>query len=127
MDSILIKGKVKLKKKIINQPTYKEIGLDTTNSINVDVTLSEIISYYEREYGVIELNPCDFETTIYEETTCYSYSKIMNKKKKNDVLINFRNRHVVKTLLLEKRSKIVIIYGKTHIKGIKEELQKIKQ
>ena len=119
-DSIV---KIKLKKKIVNQPSYTKLGLDSLNSKNVDARLIEVLNYYEKKYGEVKLEPCDFETTIHEKTICENDNTIKGNVKK-DVMIDFRNNIVIKELLKEKKSKIAIIYGKGHLEGLKEELLK---
>ena len=121
IDSIY-KGRVKLKKEIIDQPSNSGFGLDSTNSKKVDVTSKEIIDYYEKKYGNIILEPCDFEKSFYEKTNCKS--KTITKKAKDDAILDFRNANVVNTILKDSHKKIAIIYGANHFKGIKEALVK---
>ena len=49
-DSIY-EGKIKYKKELIDQPTYIGLGVDTLKSRNVDVTMRDLIQYYESKYG----------------------------------------------------------------------------
>jgi len=67
IDSVL---KVKLKKKLISQPTYKELGIDSLKGINVDISLKELIFEFEKRNGEIKLNDCDFKTSLYQKTIC---------------------------------------------------------
>lgn len=115
-------GKVNFKKELMNQPSVKEFGLDDLNSKKVDVTLKEMIDYYEGKYGEIKLEPCDFEKSIYEKPNCYN--KRIKKEIEQDVYIDFRNKYIIKTFLSDNHKKIAIIYGGGHYKGIKEELLK---
>ena len=115
-------GKVKFKKEIFDQPTPAKFGLDESNSKNVDVTLKEMIDYYESKYGEIKLEPCDFEKSFYEKPNCKS--KPVDKKVKDDVYLNFRNKNIINTLLNDNHKKVAIIYGADHFKGIREELLK---
>ena len=122
IDSILLKNKIKLKKEIIDQPKYEKFGLDSLNSKNVDLSMVEIINYYEKKYQPIILEPCDFENEIYEKPKCpLKLSKEIN----DDVVLNSRNMEVIKELSTETRKKIAIIYGKGHLVGIREELLKM--
>ena len=121
-DSIY-KGKVKFKKEITNQPSSVGFGLDEKNSKTVDVSLKEMIDYYESKYGEIKLEPCDFEKSIYEKPSCTS--KRINKDVEEDVYVDFRNKNIIKTYLNDDHEKTAIIYGKGHFKGIKEELLKL--
>jgi hypothetical protein len=115
-------GKVKFKKKIFDQPSPAKFGLDESSSKTVDVTLKEMIAYYESKYGEIKLEPCDFEKSYYEKSNC-KY-KPVGKKVKDDVYLNFRNKNIIKTLLNDNHKKVAIIYGAEHFKGIREELLK---
>ena len=120
-DSIY-KGKVKFKKELINQPSPSGFGLNTSNSKTVDVTLKEMIDYYESKYGEIKLEPCDFKKSIYEKPDCDE--KPIAKNIREDVYLNFRNQTILRTFLSDSHQKIVIIYGSDHFKGIRQELSK---
>lgn len=120
-DSIY-KGKVKYKKEIFDQPSPSKFGLDESNSKTVDVTLKEMIDYYESKYGEIKLEPCDFEKSFYEKPSCKH--KPAGEKVRDDVYLDFRNRNVIKTLFNDDHKKVAIIYGAEHFRGIREELLK---
>ena len=122
LDSIY-NGKIKYKKELIDQPSYKDMGLDSIKSKNVDVTINEMIHYYEAKYGEIKLEKCDYETSINKKSTCKG--KSINKKHSADAMINFRNKHIIEELLKDKNEKIAIIYGAQHFIGIREELLKL--
>lgn len=115
-------GKVKFKKEIFDQPSPNKFGLDESNSKTVDVTLKEMIDYYESKYGEIKLEPCDFEKSFYEKPNCKN--KPIKKKVRDDVYVNFRNKNIIKTFLNDNHKKVGIIYGAEHFKGIREELLK---
>ena len=116
-------GKVKYKKEVIDQPSYSALGIDSLKSKNVDVTINEMITYYESKYGEIKLEKCDYENPNNKKSSCKV--KPVDKKKGDDAIINFRNKHVIEELLKDKNDKIVIVYGAKHFIGIKEELLKI--
>ncbi len=116
------KGRVKFKKEFLDQPSPNKFGLDESNSKTVDVTLKEMIDYYESKYGEIKLEPCDFEKSFYEKPNCKH--KPAEKTVRDDVYIKFRNKHVLSTLLNDSHKKVAIIYGAEHFRGIREELLK---
>lgn len=116
----LFKGKFKPKKEIISQPSYPELGVDSLKGRVVDRTLSDLISYYENNYGKIILEECDFKTSLFEKTICND-KKIVDSVK-YDYKTHYRNVRVIQEILQDTASNIAIIYGKNHIKGIKEEL-----
>lgn len=120
IDSIF--GDIKLKKKLVNQPAYEDLGLSQEFSRNVDASVNEMIDFYEIKYGEIILNNCDFSTSIYEKTTCKDEK--IDEEILDDVVVNFRNSIVVKEVINDKHNKIALVYGKAHFIGIKEELLK---
>ncbi|MFC4634784.1 hypothetical protein ACFO3O_12755 [Dokdonia ponticola] len=120
----LSNGKFKPKEKIISQPNYSSLGLNKLNSKNVDITLEEIVYLYEKKLGKIFLEPCDYETTLYELTVCNDIITKKNKEVLTDLRLNYRNQVVIKEIISDSRQKIVIIYGKGHYEGIKEGLLK---
>ena len=116
-------GKIKYKKELIDQPLYKDMGIDSLKSKNVDVTTSALIHYYETKYGEIKLEKCEYETTMDKKSKCYG--KPVNKKKASDAIVTFRNAHIIDELKNDTHQKIAIIYGANHFIGIKEELLKL--
>lgn len=120
-DSIY-KGRVKFKKELMNQPSSVQFGLDEKNSMNVDVSLKEMIGYYESKYGEIKLEPCDFEKSFYEKPNCRK--KPISKEIEQEVYVNFRNKVIIENYLNDPHQKVVLIYGGNHLKGIKGELIK---
>lgn len=120
VDSVL---KIELKKKLINQPSYETMGLDASNSKNIDVSIHEMISYYEKNYSEIILEPCDINTSVYKESSCKNTKK--DKVFAEQVILNFRNRNVINYLVKDSLQKVAIIYGSNHIPGMKQELIKL--
>ncbi len=110
--------KIQYKTKLIDQPSYFELGLNLANSSRTDRDYKDIINYYENKYGEIKLTDCDFKTSIYEKyTLCREENKIP-KKQSDDALIDFRNTFVANTIKKSERKNIAIIYGKAHMEGI---------
>jgi len=121
IDSLInIDGKVKFKKKLVDQPKYKQLGIDDQININTDVTLKEMVDYYEFKYGKINLEACDFETEYYKETIC-DEKKISNSKY-SELIVDFRNLNVLKHIDTNTNTKIAIIYGENHFEGIEKGL-----
>lgn len=112
--------KIKLEKKLISQPSYTLLGVNPNSSRNVDVSFIDIINEYEKKYGEIILEDCDYSVPIYEKTNCKNDA--INKKTKEELVLNFRNRNVVSQLVLDSHKKIAVIYGKSHFVGIKTQL-----
>ena len=112
--------KIKYKKKLLDQPSYDSLGVIKSNSRNVDITVKQFIDEYEKRYGEIKLNDCDFKTTIYEKSVCKD--KPVDKKIKDELMTDYRNDIVVKEVVNDKHKKIAIIYGKLHFAGIKTKM-----
>ncbi len=121
IDSLVrTKFDLKLKKELINQPSYTSLGIDSTISKNVDARLEDMIAYYETNYELINLEDCDFETSVFEKSTCKKLK--VDREVKNDVIVNFRNQIILKTIDDEMKNKIAIIYGEGHVKGLRQGL-----
>lgn len=112
--------KFKLKRELIDQPKYKELGVDSLLGKRVDLSLKEIITVYESKYGEIKLEACDFESPVYEKTTCSNNKP--ERKIIDDLLLTQRNQKIVNEVLSHKQLKIAMIYGEEHFKEIKEAL-----
>jgi len=106
---------LKIFKKKVVQPTWPELGVDSTD-VNADVTLREIIYEYEKLYEPIRLNECDWETEIEDDYYC-SRRYPHNIK---PIILDYRNQHVVTSVQQSPHQKIVVIYGALHVKGIKK-------
>lgn len=118
IDSLMKAKKIKLSKNLVNQPQYKELGLNQSNSKNVDSSVENIVAHYESLYGDVILNPCDFENSYDEKSKCKNED--YDKEKSESVVLNFRNNIVVNEILKEsKHNKITVIYGRAHMEGIK--------
>lgn len=121
IDSLMKSKNIKLDKELFNQPEYEELGLNKANSQNVDASVEEIVAHFENLYGNIVLEPCDFENSPNEKSNCENLE--FDEEKRESVVIDFRNKIVVDRILRQsKHDKITVIYGRAHIKGIKEAL-----
>lgn len=112
--------KFKLKKKVIDQPKYTALGIDSFTGKRVDINLKDIISAYESKYGEIKLEACDFETSVYKKSTCKD--KKVDRKIIDNLLLTLRNQEIVSEILINKRAKIAMVYGEEHFIEIKEAL-----
>ena len=112
--------KFKLKKKLIDQPKYTKLGIDSFSSKRVDLNLKDIITAYESKYGEIKLEPCDFETSVYTKSTCNN--KKTDQKIIDNLILTLRNEKIINEILQHKGKKIAMIYGEEHFIEIKEAL-----
>lgn len=110
----------KIKKKIIDQPRYAQLGIDSTCSKRVDLNLIDIINMYESSYGEIILEDCDFKTSIYKKSTCKD--KKIEQSILDHLILNSRNAILIKELLNHESDRIAIIYGEEHFIEIKQVL-----
>lgn len=112
--------KYKPKKKIIGQPTYAKLGIDSISGKRVDLDLKDIITAYESNYGEIKLELCDFKSSYYEKSTCYD--KVISENILKSLKLTLRNQKIVNEVLVNKRKKIALIYGVKHFIEIKKTL-----
>lgn len=112
--------KFKLKKKIIDQPSYIKLGVDSLCGKRVDLDLKDITDAYESDYGEIKLESCDYKTPFYEKSTCND--KKVDNKIINSLILTLRNKKIVNEVLQHKSKKIAIIYGAEHFVEIKAAL-----
>ena len=118
-NSILVK--LKDKYKLIDQPKYEYMGL--TSYKIVDYNYSELLDFYEKKYGKIILDSCDLKTEIGSKYICTPYESKDRKVFKNEIIIKKRNELIVEKIKNSEDKKIVIIFGKKHLKGITELLK----
>ncbi len=121
IDSLLIANNLKVKGELMMQPAYITLGVMENNSRNVDAALLEMIAYYELLNGEVILEDCDFTTDIDKMSTCEMEKR--DKKKYDELILEFRNNIVVQEIINERNhKKIAVIYGKRHFIGIEKEL-----
>lgn len=113
---------VKMKEELLEQPSYSDFGLDESNSKNVDVTALDIVKYYEKNYGEIKLNKCEMENAITAKDSCRGTN--LKKKYRKDAIVTFRDKVIVDGIIREKSDKIALIYGKGHLQGVLNKINK---
>ncbi|WP_457565063.1 hypothetical protein [Caminibacter sp.] len=117
-----IKRKYELKDSLTIQPYPPELGLDSTNAVNVDKSISWLIKRVEQETGKIKIGKCERKIPLDTTALCILWKarKHIKNKKVRSILITERNKHVVQYVINAPYRKIAIIYGKEHINGIKK-------
>lgn len=110
----------KNKKGIINQPRYRNLGIDTIKDRLVDVKMNLLVDEYENKYGKIILEDCDYNTSI--EQDLYK-CRTINQDKKEYILLHYRNKKLAEAIMKEQHNKIAIVYGAAHQMGMFEELK----
>lgn len=123
-----VAGRFKVNKniKIINQPSYHNLKVDNLTAINADVTLEKLIPAFEMEYGVVELNECDYKTALDSTYDCKSLRKKLKKKFVREFALKYRNQHLAQIINDSDHDKILVIYGSAHLWGLEHELLMIK-
>jgi len=118
-DKIKYKGKYKL----INQPNYTQLKVDSLSSTRADVGLTELITDFEANYGQIKLDNCDYKTDFTEKDyKCGKAKKSSRKKFNNEYVEDYRNKYLAKKLFKSEKNKILVIYGDAHFFGLYREL-----
>lgn len=115
---------LKYKKPIVDQPAYELLGLNPANSTRADLDAEEIVQKFEEEHGAIKLADCDLKIPLnsnYEK--CRKEDRFDKSVDVDKFLLGLRNAHVADVIQNSSYKKIVIIYGKEHIKGILDELK----
>ncbi|MCB9335664.1 MAG: hypothetical protein H6586_05910 [Flavobacteriales bacterium] len=95
-------------KGLMKQPNGELMGKDSLD-INADVSITDIVEYYESKFGVIKVNSNE-EIDIY--------------KTKNNVVSNFRNQNLFNHLVDSNYEKIMILYGENHKPYLVKRLKK---
>lgn len=103
-------GKI-LKNKVV-QPEYIDMGI-TGSDINADINLQELVDEYERLYGKIQLDSCDFVIPINSYATC---RRLQNNL--DPIIYDFRNRELARKISESELDKIVVLYGASHIRPV---------
>lgn len=108
---------------LMTQPRYEEFGLDSLNSKVVDVDVTELVNLYEDKFQKIELDSCDYSTSLNDKYECPRKTERKNRDEFfSDYLITFRDMNVANKIKESDKKKICIIYGQKHYEGIKSNL-----
>lgn len=94
------------------QPEYDSLGV-TASDVNADVTILQMANEYDRLYGAIVLDECDFNTPLadYYSCTCLHNSLL-------PIIRDFRSRHLAAMLNTALEHKILVLYGGNHIRPV---------
>ncbi len=97
------------------QPLYDSLGVTKTD-VNADVTTSEMVQLYEKLYGPIQLDPCDYKAPPGEGL--YQCTPLTHNI--DPVIKDFRNHELAKMIKASPKSKILVVYGAAHIAPVME-------
>jgi len=120
----IIAGKIKYKgnHKLVNQPKYNKLNVDSLTSIKADVSLSELITEFEKKYTEIKLDNCDFRFSLKDKNyKCKRANKSLRKKFEKEYIQDYRNKYLAKKIIDSKKNKVLVIYGDSHYIGLYRE------
>jgi hypothetical protein len=118
-DKIKYKGEYKL----INQPRHSELKIDSLSSIRADVSLTELITEFEKNNGEIKLDNCDYKFSLKgEKYECKKAKKSLRKIFEREYVKDYRNKSLAEKIMNTKKNKILVIYGDAHYTGLWYEL-----
>ena len=83
-----------------------------------------MIDFYESKYKRVILDTCYIKTSL---GNIYKFETTQNSERKiftNEIILDKRNKLIAETLVNSSDKKIIMIYGKMHLKGIKQYLKK---
>jgi hypothetical protein len=104
---------------LIVQPQTLFLNLVNNKDFNIDLTPQEILSTYEDKYGELQLNELDMNTPLTE-----SFETGEPEDQVEYVMMDKRNEHLANKIIASKYSKIIVMYGGLHKKGLIELLKK---
>lgn len=107
--------------KYIQQPSYFELGIDSTDK-RADVNYLQLIKQWELLNGVIVLDSIDLNTPFDEK---FNKGTFYTRKEYNRIFIEYRNEHLLETINTSSDRKILILYGFGHLRNFKKKAQKI--
>ena len=121
INSTIMGHKFKNRHDLVNQPRYYKMGVDTLTARIADITFAMMVNGYEKRYGKLLLNECDFNTRMDAKYTCSSEPLVQA----NEFILDYRNKYLAKTITEDTHTKIAILYGAKHEEGLYKELKAI--
>ena len=118
MSENLLLQKLKTKYNLIDQPKYDSFGMK--NFKRVDFNYTELVDGYENKFEKIVLDSCDLRTDIGKPYNCQKSSLLKRMNFRNELVFKSRNKLITDSILNSNDKRIVIVYGRRHLDGIKE-------
>lgn len=116
----LMGKKFKNKLKLINQPSYNKLGIDSLIDRIVDIPTNHIVKAYESKYSLM-LNDCDYVLPMEDKYECGKEPW----KQVSEFIFKYREAHVANTIINDSNQKIAVVYGLAHKDGLLRELKLI--
>ncbi len=96
------------------EQTRENLGLVTERDLHVDMTLRQLIAIYEKDRGEIVLTDYDLRTDLLDEYD----PKDSGGHDIRHLIRTLRDRHIADKVIGSHYRRIVLLYGKLHIKAI---------
>jgi len=106
---------------LVSQPDYTDLGLNEKNAQSVEISAKEQINLFESVRGEIILDECDKNTKLGDPK--YNCEKLPKEERSyfiEEIVINKRNQNIYNSIEASEYDRILILYGKKHLKGLKE-------
>lgn len=113
-------GKMTTQLGLVDQPRYDSLGI--RNYRWVDHSVANLVRIFEFKHGTIALDSCDLNTPVGAPFPCGSFDLGRARLFLEDVGLYERNRLLAQTLRESADKKIVVVYGKGHLEGLRQEL-----
>ena len=126
----IIASKIKYKGnyKLINQPSFSKLKVDSLTSIWADVSLTELIPDFENKNEKIRLDQCDFSYSLEDENfKCKKAKKSLRKIFEREYAFGYRDKSLAERIAKSDKKNILVIYGNGHFWGLYFELKKLEQ
>lgn len=105
---------------LIDQPKYTDLGVK--KMLIMDIDYVTLIKYFELKYFEVTLDSCDLATPLGTRYKCSPFRPEWRRTFTDDVVLDIRNKYLTQQILTSSDDKILVIYGKGHLKGLKKEL-----
>ncbi|SFN89726.1 hypothetical protein SAMN05421741_11337 [Paenimyroides ummariense] len=105
-------------KKYVSQSDV-DYGVNLDTDHHADLYLEQMIEMFEKRYGKIVLNNCDYKTSLGKKYKC---TKI-DENKEYYILNGIRDQHVLNKIEQSDAQKILVVFGRNHIKDIYSKIQ----
>lgn len=107
--------------KYIQQPSYFELGIDSTDK-RADVNYLQLIEKWEQLNGKIILDSIDLNTPFNEK---FNKGTFYTRKEYNRVFIEYRNEYLIENINAGSDKKFLILYGFGHLRNFKKQVKKV--
>lgn len=108
-----------LKKGYVLRNDRELFNLEINSSMTVDLSGLELISEYEKRFGLIKLSKKDNSLPL-----STSLPLIMMQPNANAIIIDYRNQHLANNINKSNYDKIIVLYDFKHLNGVAAELNK---